>query len=192
MKMPRQRWITRSVVVAAACTISLVVGTAPDRVLASQARSVSATPRACTLLTAADLKSSFGDTFAAGKARSSKRTDSCTWAILPAKPFTEAALILTTFPSQRAATRQLKKVVATKRSDGGRPKAISKIGNAAFFTAPYKSKGGGINVSAIDARVGRVVLKLYYSPQHDPRADAVATLRAHLETLVRMVVQHLH
>jgi hypothetical protein len=173
------------------CAAGVVVGSAPDSVLASRARTVPATPRACALLTAADLTGSFGDSFAAGKARRAKHTDSCTWAILPAKPLTEAALILTSFPSRRAAAARLTKVVTTKRSDGGRPKPISGLGDAAFITAPYASKGGGINVSALDARIGRVVLKLYYSPQHDPRADDVAPLRAHLEALARIVVQSL-
>jgi len=46
-------------------------------------------------------------------------------------------------------------------------------------------------VSALDWRVGHVVLKLYYSPQHDPRADAVAKLRAHFETLAHLVLRTL-
>ena len=186
--MMKLRWITRAIAVAA-CAVGVVVATAPDGVLASPARSVPATPRACTLLTTAVLTSTFGDSFAAGKARRAAHTDSCTWAILPAKPLTEVALILTSFPSRRGAAARLTKVVATKRSDGGRPKALSGIGDAAFFTAPYASKGGGINVSALDARIGHVVVKLYYSPQHDPGADDVATLRGHLEALVRRVVR---
>ena len=57
------------------------------------------------VLTPADLTHSFGDSFAPGKQRQTKHTDTCTWAILPRQQLIEAALIVTPSGSKRAAQR---------------------------------------------------------------------------------------
>lgn len=173
------------------CAGIVVVGPGSAAASAAVVRPVAAIPRACAMLTPADLTGSFGDSFAPGKARQATRTDTCTWAILPRKQLVEAALILTPLGDTHAARQRLNEVVKTKKKDGGRPEPVPGLGDAAFFTAPYRTKSGGINVSAIDARVGRVVLKLYYSPPHNPLDDDAATLLAALETVAGIVVRAL-